>query len=116
MSGFEPVTTIITFRLHPGSREPWLALWTQVQSRARATPSCHRFQLLCNRHDDAEWLAVSEWDSASDHDAFVREVGMIWLLRCMDTMCERSHYAFFQTVADEMSASPQGAGHPVSIP
>lgn len=103
MDDSNPVTMMITFRLRPGLRQRWLEWGQELQKSAKTAPGCRRFRLVCNQDDEAECVALSEWDEASDLDTFAREVELVWSERCLDQVCDRPRYTFLVAVPDEIS-------------
>jgi hypothetical protein len=103
----KPVSVITTFRLQPGCREPWLELWRELREAAQAMPACRQFHLLFNRHDEAECVVLSEWDRESEFDNFARDLGLIWIDRGMDRVCEQPQYAVFEEAPNETHQAVQ---------
>jgi quinol monooxygenase YgiN len=98
MEDSKPVTAIISFRLLPGFRETWSQAWQQLRGAALTAPTCRQFCLLRDRHDESHRVVLTEWDRASDFDAFIREAGVIWLDRCIDGTSEPTAYSILEAV------------------
>jgi quinol monooxygenase YgiN len=76
-----PVTVVMSFTVLPGREDIWRDAWSEVARLATRRSACHHSRLLQDRDDTTRCAMLSEWDSLSDFDRFVREMGLIWLER-----------------------------------
>jgi quinol monooxygenase YgiN len=93
-----PVTAIMSFRLLPGFQETWTQVWRELRDAGLSDPNCREFRLLSDRHDEAHFIVLTEWERATDLDAFVREAGVMWLTRCMNCTREPPAYSLFEAI------------------
>lgn len=101
-----PVTAIITFQLQPGFPERWLDSWQELRREALARSTCRQFRLLRNRNNRAQHVVLSEWETAAGFDAFVREAGLIWVVRDVHCTFIPPDYAILEPIAaDEETTS-----------
>jgi quinol monooxygenase YgiN len=105
MENSQPVIAIISFRPIPGFQNTWLEAWKEVRDAALTEPSCRWFHLLHDRNNEAHYAVLTEWDRASDFDAFIRKASVIWLERCLDGTSEPLSYSVFEAIPLETNSS-----------
>jgi quinol monooxygenase YgiN len=98
MESSRPVTVIMSFRLLPSCLETWLEAWKGLRGVALSQSACRQCHLLRNRHDPNHRVVLSEWDSASDFDAFVRKTGLTWLNRCLRGTSDPPEYSILEPI------------------
>jgi quinol monooxygenase YgiN len=107
MDDSKPVTAIFSFRLLPGFRESWVDAWRRLRDAALSEPTCRQFRLLRDQHHEAQYVVFSEWDRASDFDAFIREAGVIWLVSALDGTSEPPAYSILEAIPFEADLATQ---------
>jgi quinol monooxygenase YgiN len=65
------VLTSIVFRVRPHKRSELLSAVDAVMERLRSIPACERCRLLVDFEDPNAFTLASEWQSASDAEAFL---------------------------------------------
>lgn len=80
MTDIRPVTVTQSFIL-PEGENGCIGIWTEVARAMRRHPSCRNARVLRSRHKRGHYLVVSEWESASHFNEFVRRSGVLWLVR-----------------------------------
>jgi hypothetical protein len=97
------VTVAASFTLLPHRRDVWLAAWGEVARIAAGRPACRRAYLLQDRSDGTRCVLLSEWDTVTSFNGFVRESGLLWLDDAL--ACSRLPPAFtiFETLTHPLS-------------
>jgi quinol monooxygenase YgiN len=66
-----PVTVLATLKLKPGLAESVLAELAQQAPDTRADVGCRGVKITQNLDDPDTVIAITEWDSRADHEAYV---------------------------------------------
>src|SRR5450756_2200792 len=73
------VTVTTSFTLLPQHRDVWLAAWGEVARMAAGQLACRQVRLLQDRSDSTRCVLLSEWDTVTSFNGFVRKSGLLWL-------------------------------------
>jgi hypothetical protein len=104
------VTVAASFTLLPHRRDVWLAAWGEVARMAAGQLACRRACLLQDRSDSTRCVLLSEWDTVTSFNGFVRESGPLVAGRCSGLLPSSSCIHHFRDRGRKYRGRCHGSG------
>ena len=105
--GSPRIVVIALLTLVPGREDQWVEAWSELAQRALDDPrsGCYGLRLLHNIADHNRYVIVSEWESRSAFDGFIRSAGALWISRGLEYSFLPVQVMYLQGIAAHATGS-----------
>jgi heme-degrading monooxygenase HmoA len=90
------ITVVVTFVMAPEAEVIWEEVWPQTYAAWSQHPGLRAAHLLRDVAQPERYVLHSEWEGREHVNAFVRNSGLLWLIRGLDLFTEHPSFRYFE--------------------
>ena len=90
------ITVMMTFVMDPEADDFWVQVWPRSHASWPHHPGLRRAHLLRDVARPERYVLHSEWEGREHFNAYVRNSGLLWLIRGLDHFAEQPTFRYLE--------------------